>query len=195
MGVVCWLISDLEGLTGLLTGTGAWELAEALGFPWLLSPLVILPSEEEQVKERIRGVGPRTGMGACLLVPLTLSTSWALGSTMLGDEIPGSGQGGGSFRSILGDSCSFLGTSLGKELTDPYSGFSNISGFVSSRSSCSRASAFPRSPGLASCTLGQGPRLAVEDENFFGDRGGWEGGVGGPSPLPGPREESLGSWS
>ena len=149
MGVVCWLISDLEGLTGLLTGTGAWELAEALGFPWLLSPLVILPSaEEEQVKERIRGVGPRTGTGACLLVPLTLSTSWALGSTMLGDEIPGSGPGGGSFRSILGDSCSFLGTSLGKELTDPYSGFSNISGFVSSRSSWSRASTFPRSPGL-----------------------------------------------
>jgi hypothetical protein len=69
---------------------------------------------------------------------------------MQGDEIPGSGQGGGSFRSILGDSCSFLGTSLGKELTDPYSGFSNISGFISCRSSCGRASAvfFPRSLGL-----------------------------------------------
>lgn len=196
MGVVCWLISDLEGLTGLLTGTGAWELAGALGFPWLLSPLGILPSaEEEQVKERIRGVGPKTGTGACLLVPLTFSTSWALGSMMPGEETPGSGQGGGSLRIILGDSCSFLGTSLGKGLTDPYSGFSNISGFVSSRSSCGRASTFPRSPGLVSCTLGQEPRLAVEDENFFGDRGGWEGGVGGPSPLPGPREESLGSWS
>lgn len=120
MGVVCWLISDLEGLIGLLTGTGAWELAEALGFPWLLSPLGILPSgEEEQVKERIRGVGPKTGMGACLLVPLTPSTSWALESRMLDDEVPGSGQGGGSFRSILGDSCSFLGAGLGKELTDP----------------------------------------------------------------------------
>lgn len=128
MGVVCWLISDLEGLTGLLTGTGAWELAGALGFPWLLSPLGILPSaEEEQVKERIRGVGPKTGTGACLLVPLTFSTSWALGSMMLGEETPGSGQGGGSLRIILGDSCSFLGTSLGKGLTDPYSGFSNIS--------------------------------------------------------------------
>lgn len=149
MGVVCWLISDLEGLTGLLTGTGAWELAEALGFPWLLSPLGILPSaEEEQVKERIRGVGPRTGMGACLLIPLAFSTSWALGGTMLGDDIPGSGQGGGSFRSILGDSCSFLGAGLGKELRDPYSGFSNISGFVISRSSGCKASTFPRSPGL-----------------------------------------------
>lgn len=132
MGVVCWLISDLEGLIGLLTGTGACEPAEVLGFPWFLSPPGILPSaEEEQVKERIRGVGPKTGTGTCLLVPLIPSTSWALGSSMLGGEIPGSGQGGGSFRSILGDSCSFLGTSLGKELTDPYRGFSNISGFVS----------------------------------------------------------------
>lgn len=149
MGVVCWLISDLEGLIGLLAGTGAWVLGKVLGFPWFLSPLGILPSaEEEQVKDRIRGVGPKTGTGTCLLVPLTPSTSWTLGSRMLGDEIPGSGQGGGSFRSILGDSCSFLGTTLGKELTDPYSGFSNISGFVSWRSSCNRASTFPGSPGL-----------------------------------------------
>lgn len=48
---------------------------------------------------------------------------------------------------------------------------------------------------LDSCVLGQGPRVAVEDENFLGDMGGWEGGVGGVSPLPDPREESLSGWS
>jgi hypothetical protein len=74
--VICWLISDLEGLMGLLAGTGAWELAGALGFPWLLSPLVALPSaEDEQVKERSRGVGLRKGVGTCLPVPLQLSVS------------------------------------------------------------------------------------------------------------------------
>lgn len=48
---------------------------------------------------------------------------------------------------------------------------------------------------LDSCVLGPGIRLVVEEENFFGDMGGWEGGVGGLSPLPGPREESLSGWS
>lgn len=48
---------------------------------------------------------------------------------------------------------------------------------------------------LGSCVLGQGPRLAVAGENFLGDMGGWEGGVGGLSPLLGPREGSLNGWS
>lgn len=48
---------------------------------------------------------------------------------------------------------------------------------------------------LASCVQEQGPRVAGKDENFLGDIGGWEGGVGGLSPLPGPREESLRGWS
>lgn len=48
---------------------------------------------------------------------------------------------------------------------------------------------------LDSCVLGPGPRLAVDAENFLGDIGGWEGGVGGLSPLPAPREGSLRGWS
>lgn len=48
---------------------------------------------------------------------------------------------------------------------------------------------------LDSCTLGQGPLFAEAEVNFLGDSGGWEGGVGGLSPLPGPREGSLGCGS
>lgn len=49
---------------------------------------------------------------------------------------------------------------------------------------------------LDSCVLEHGLRLAVAEENFLGDMGGWEGGVGGLSPLPGPREGSLNEgWS
>lgn len=152
---VCWLSSDLEGLMGLLAGTGTCEPAGALDFPGLpLSPPGGRPSavEDEQVKERSRGVGLRKGVGAGagLPVPLLPSASWALESRMLGDKIPGSRQGGGSFLSILGDSCSFLGAGLGKALTDPYSGFSNISGLVSCGSSGGKGSPalFPTSPGL-----------------------------------------------
>ena len=158
VGRACWLSSDLEGLTGLLAGTGAWALAGPLAFPWLLSPAAGRPSAEvEQVKERSRGVGLRKGMGVGvgvgvgvgtgLPVPLLPSASWALESRMLGDKDPVSGHSGGSFLSILGDSCSLLGAGLGKELTDPYSGFSNISGLGSLGSSCGKGS---RSPGLQS---------------------------------------------
>ena len=69
---------------------------------------------------------------------------------MLGDTMPGSGQGGGSFLSIFGDSCSFLGAGFGNVLTDPYRGFSNISGLVSCSSSGGEGSAtlFTTSLGL-----------------------------------------------
>lgn len=44
------------------------------------------------------------------------------------------------------------------------------------------------------CVLGSGIRFVVEEENFFGDMGGWEGGVGGFSFLLGFREEFLSGW-
>lgn len=122
-----------------------------LGFPWVFSPPdVVFPSaEEEQVKERILGTG-RKGAEICRLANLLPSPSGGFVRMMAGDGAPGSGQAGRSFLKALGDSCSFLGTGLGKELTDPYSGFSNISGFVVCCSSIGKGSAmlFPKSLGL-----------------------------------------------
>ena len=96
-----------------------------------------------------RGAEEGGGRGRRLAGPLLPSASWTLESRMLGDMMPGSGQGGGSFLSIFGDSCSFLGAGFGNALTDPYRGFSNISGLVSCGSSGGKGS-----PTLFATSLG-----------------------------------------